>query len=178
MLERDMYIHVSLCADIFRRVAHEHHREICHCRSAAVSLRRVHSNQIGSYTALPAYTCLQTVQNDAEPLHGFGFSAPWRKSSTNDEHRPKPPCRFCDSDAVTQQVSRLLITYLRGWLGSRVVSVLDSGAERPGFKPQPRRCRVTVLGKLFTPVVPVFNSSEIFSSPFKVCEGNCGPGGK
>jgi len=27
------------------------------------------------------------------------------------------------------------------WLGSRVVSVLDSGAEGPGFKSQPRRCR-------------------------------------
>jgi len=38
----------------------------------------------------------------------------------------------------------------------RVVSVLDSGAVRPGFKSQRRRCRVTVLGKLFTPVVPLF----------------------
>jgi len=37
-----------------------------------------------------------------------------------------------------------------------VVSVLDSGAVVPGFKSQPRRCRVTVLGKLFTPIVPVF----------------------
>jgi len=44
----------------------------------------------------------------------------------------------------------------RGWLGSRVVSVLDSGAERPGFKSQPRRCRATVLAKLFTTVVPLF----------------------
>jgi len=33
---------------------------------------------------------------------------------------------------------------LTGWLGSRVVSVLDSGAEGPGFKSQPRCCRVTV----------------------------------
>jgi len=31
-------------------------------------------------------------------------------------------------------------------VGSRVVSVLDSGAEGPGFKSQPRRCQVTVLG--------------------------------
>jgi len=31
-----------------------------------------------------------------------------------------------------------------------VVSVLDSGAEGPGFKSQPQRCRVTVWGKLFT----------------------------
>ena len=29
-----------------------------------------------------------------------------------------------------------------GWLGSRVVSVLDSSTERPGFESQPRRCRV------------------------------------
>jgi len=46
-----------------------------------------------------------------------------------------------------------------GWLGSRVVSVLDSGTEGPDFKSQPRRCRVTVLGvlgKLFTPIVPLF----------------------
>jgi len=40
--------------------------------------------------------------------------------------------------------------------GSRVVSVLDSGAVGPGFKSQPRRRRVTVLGKLFTPIMPLF----------------------
>ena len=49
---------------------------------------------------------------------------------------------------------------LHGWLGSRVVSVLDSGAERPGFKSQPRRCRVTVLGKLFTPIMPLFTKQQ------------------
>jgi len=41
-------------------------------------------------------------------------------------------------------------------LGSRVVSVLNSGAEGPGSKSQPRRRRVTVLGKLLTPIVPLF----------------------
>ena len=40
--------------------------------------------------------------------------------------------------------------WLAGWLGRRVVSVPDSGAEGPAFKSQPRRCRVTVLGRLFT----------------------------
>ena len=35
---------------------------------------------------------------------------------------------------------RLICT--QRWLGSRVVSVLDSFAEAPGFKSQPRRCRV------------------------------------
>ena len=37
--------------------------------------------------------------------------------------------------------------------------MLDSGAERPGFKSQPWRCRVTVLGKLFTPVMPHFHKA-------------------
>jgi len=37
-----------------------------------------------------------------------------------------------------------------GGLGSRVVSVLDSGAEGPGFKSQPQRCRVTPAVPLFT----------------------------
>jgi len=43
-----------------------------------------------------------------------------------------------------------------GWLDS----VLDSGAEGPGFKSQPRRCRVTVLGKLFTPIVSLFTKQQ------------------
>jgi len=49
---------------------------------------------------------------------------------------------------------------LFGWLGNRVVSVLDSGAEGPGLKSQSRRCRVTVLGKLFTPIVPLFTKQK------------------
>jgi len=46
------------------------------------------------------------------------------------------------------------------WLGSRVVSVLDSGSEGHGFKSQLRCCRVTVLGKLFTPFVPLFTKQK------------------
>jgi len=57
------------------------------------------------------------------------------------------------------QVRYLFVRYSQ-WLGSRVVSVLDSGAERPGFKSQPQRCRVTVLGNLFTPVVPLFTKQR------------------
>jgi len=67
-------------------------------------------------------------------------------------------------------------TSLGGWLGSRVVCVQDSGAEGPGYKSQPRRFLVTVLGKLFTPICSP--SSEIGSSPVKGCEGNCRPGKK
>ena len=51
---------------------------------------------------------------------------------------------------------------LPGWLGSRVVSVLNSVAEQPGFKSQSRRCRVTVFGKLFKPIVPLFTKQQKF----------------
>jgi len=64
------------------------------------------------------------------------------------------------------------------WLGSRVASVLDSGTEGPGFKSQSLHCRVTVVGKLFTPLCLCSPSSKIGSSPLKGCGGNCGPGGK
>jgi len=52
------------------------------------------------------------------------------------------------SDVIVNNI--IIIT--TGWLGSPVVGVLDSGAEGPEFKSQSRRCRVTVLGKLFTPM--------------------------
>ena len=64
------------------------------------------------------------------------------------------------------------------WLGSWVVSVLDSGAEGPGFKSRPRRCRVTVLGKLFAPIVPLFTKQQNGTSPLKGYRGNCRPGGQ
>ena len=37
--------------------------------------------------------------------------------------------------------------------------MLDLSAVGPGFKSQPRRCRATVLGKLFTPTVPLFHQA-------------------
>jgi len=45
-------------------------------------------------------------------------------------------------------------------LGNRVVIVLGSGSVGPGFKSLPQRCRVTVLGKLFTPIVPLFTKQR------------------
>jgi len=57
-------------------------------------------------------------------------------------------------------IVNILFYSFQGWLGSRVVSVLDSGTEGPGFKSQPRRCRVTVLGKLFTHIVPLFTKQQ------------------
>ena len=44
-------------------------------------------------------------------------------------------------------------------------SMLDSGAEGPGFKSQSQRCRVTVLGKLFTPIVPLFTKQHNWQQP-------------
>jgi len=48
-----------------------------------------------------------------------------------------------------------------GWLGSRVVSALDSGAEGPGSNRSRDAARwVTVLRKLFTPIVPLFTKQQ------------------
>ena len=73
--------------------------------------------------------------------------------------------RHAKIDRQTHRHAHTLIFIVRslhifGWLGSRVVSVLDSGAEGPGFKSQSRRCRVTVLGKLLTPSVPLFTKQQ------------------
>ena len=57
-----------------------------------------------------------------------------------------------DTD-LSYTITMPLLLQLLGWLGSRVVSVLDSGTEGPGFILQPRCCRVTILGKLFTPIM-------------------------
>jgi len=56
-------------------------------------------------------------------------------------------------------------------LGSPVVNMPDSGAEGPGFKSQSRRCRVTVLGKLFTPVVPLFTKQRNWQQPSQGLQG-------
>ena len=49
----------------------------------------------------------------------------------------RTPDRYIDPAPYTVRVMR------QGWLGSRAVSVLDSGAEGPGSKSQSRRCRAT-----------------------------------
>jgi len=71
----------------------------------------------------------------------------------------------------------MLCTSDFGWLVSRVASVLDSGAEGPGFKSQSQRCRVTVLGASH-PLYLCSPSSKIGSSPLKGCGGNSRPSGK
>ena len=55
------------------------------------------------------------------------------------------------------------------WLGSRVVSVLDSGAVGPGFKSQPRRCPVTILGKTVrTHSASVHQAAKLVATLLKV----------
>jgi len=54
-------------------------------------------------------------------------------------------------------------------------------AEGPWFKSQPRRCRVTVLGKLFTPIyIYVHQAAKLVAFLLRVaaCGDNCKPGGK
>jgi len=50
--------------------------------------------------------------------------------------------------------------YTLWWLGIRVDSVLDSGTVGPELTLQPQCCRVTVLGKLFTPILPLFTKQR------------------
>jgi len=69
-------------------------------------------------------------------------------------------CKYALHVGLVQKPVQFTVFVFCLWLGSRVVSVLDSGAERPGFKSQSRRCRVTVLGKLFTPIVPLFTKQQ------------------
>ena len=54
--------------------------------------------------------------------------------------------------------------------------MLDSGAVGPGFKSQPLRCRVTVLGKLFTPIVPlsVHQAAKLVAALLRVARVTAG----
>jgi len=81
-----------------------------------------------------------------------------------DQHCASPDAHDTPADEVPliarRSITVIHTAHTQRWLGSRVVSVLDSGAEGPGFKSQPRRCRVTVLGKLFTTIVPLFTKQR------------------
>ena len=72
----------------------------------------------------------------------------------------KQRCSVAGQHVLTIEYVQYVQVHRIEWLGCRVVSVLDSGAEGPGFKSQPRRCRVTFLLKLFTPIVPLFTKRQ------------------
>jgi len=81
--------------------------------------------------------------------------------------------------SVSRQI-HLLITDLVlrcgvGWLGSRVVSVLDSGIVGPGFKSQPRRCQVTVLDKtVHTHCASVHQAAKLVAALLRVARVTAG----
>jgi len=86
-----------------------------------------------------------------DDLTGSGATSRLRNSISGRRGDGAVRATVADSDPPRRQNTKF---------GSRVVSVLDSGAEGPGLKSQPRRCRVTVLGKLFTPIVPLFTKQQ------------------
>ena len=55
-----------------------------------------------------------------------------------------------------------------GWLGSQVGYLAGFRRRRPEFKSQSRRCRVTVLGKLFTPIVSVHQAPKLVAAVLRV----------
>jgi len=54
----------------------------------------------------------------------------------------------------------LALTGLRGGSVAEWLLCWTQAVVGPGFKLQPRRCRVTVLGKLFTPIVHLFTNQQ------------------
>ena len=108
-----------------------------------------------SHTALPE---TETTDNDA--VENGTSNENYVQSADEEDRQSSESC----NDDVEEMDSNCISFQISGnshlWLGSRVVSVLDSGAERPGFKSQSRRCRVTVVGKLFTPIVPLFTKQQ------------------
>ena len=65
-------------------------------------------------------------------------------------------------------VSRYLcLLHIDGWLGSLVAKLLDSQLARCEFNSRPRCCRVTTLGKLFTPMC--LSRSQWFSDGMIDC---------
>jgi len=81
--------------------------------------------------------------------HFFSFHSPWQIKRT-----------YVGFWVNVKTASPIIIYNVHGWLGSWVVSMLHSGTEVPGFKAQPRRCQVTVFGKLFTPIMPLFTEQR------------------
>jgi len=55
-----------------------------------------------------------------------------------------------------------------GWLGSRVVSVLDSGAEGPRFKSQSRRCPVSLGQTVYTHCASVHQAAKLVAALVRV----------
>jgi len=88
--------------------------------------------------------CVKLRSHRTTKLSSFGGGVNWTLGdSRTAELRVPSPGLPVQNVSNRSWISVLALS--AGWLGSRVVSVLDSGAEGPEFKSQPQRCRVTVL---------------------------------
>jgi len=65
-----------------------------------------------------------------------------------------------------------------GWLGSRVVSMLDSGAEGPRFKSVATLSGNSVRQTVHTRCASVHQAAKLVAALLWVAGGNCRPGGK
>jgi len=61
-----------------------------------------------------------------------------------------------------------------GWLGSRVVSVLNSGTEGPGFKSQSRRCRISLRQTAHTRRASVHQAAKLVAALLRVAGATAG----
>ena len=103
----------------------------------------------GSFQKYPANTMKYVFHYSiAPPIAPTLVHVPYRQY-----HFRPAPLWFSLSSLAQTTITPFMI-------GSRAVSMLNSGAKGPGFKLQPRRCRVTVLGKLLTPTVPLFTKQQ------------------
>ena len=76
-------------------------------------------------------------------------------------------------------ISSLCVVFAAHFMRSTVAkggSVAEwlADAEGPGFKSQSRRCRVTVLGKLFTPIVTVHQAAKLVAALLRVARLTAG----
>jgi len=139
---------------------------VCGCVHAQRECISIHVGQAGVQIGNSCWElyCLEHgIQPDGLSVEGAQTAAMSSDSSSTffsetGAGQRVPRAIFVDLEPTVIGLNAIiiLICQKQGWLGSRVVSVLDSGAEGPGFKSQPRRGGLTVLGKLFTPIVHPF----------------------
>ena len=103
---------------------------------------------------------------DRQPHHTSSFNF-YRPDALPDA---QPKCQStegnCYCNSTSFKIPTLCCTIW--WLDSQVVSMLDSGAEGPGFKSQPPRCQVTVLGNLHTHRASVYQAAKLVASLLRV----------
>ena len=69
---------------------------------------------------------------------------------------------------IALSLSLIMSKFYVGWLGNRVVSVLDSSAEGPRFKSQSRRCRVSLRQTVHTHCASVHQAAKLVAALLRV----------